>query len=206
MPQLTACPNCGSPARLVDGVVRCGICSQSPAQPAGDSRTSDGEADEPKEVFKSDTRSVQVDAATYMLLNEKAEIIGPLGKTELDQQVALGLVTAKCQIWRDGTSQRHWAGDFYPQLGLPSPEEADHLDHSFTNEKLVALLLNILFPGLGQITLGRTKEGVGMLVCWVLLILISFCTLGISLFFAFMLWITAILDVIYRPTFQKAGD
>jgi hypothetical protein len=52
----------------------------------------------------------------YVKPQEGGETYGPVEKTELDEWVAEGRVTARTQILREGADQWQWAPEIYPQL------------------------------------------------------------------------------------------
>lgn len=53
--------------------------------------------------------------------SEEGDVYGPITRTELDEWVSEGRVTAKCQLAIAGTEQWQWASEVYPQL---NPEAA----------------------------------------------------------------------------------
>lgn len=56
----------------------------------------------------------------WHLKTEDGEIYGPIPRTELDEWMAEGRVTAECQVIIDGDAQWKWATDLYPQLEQPA--------------------------------------------------------------------------------------
>ena len=187
MPELNACPECGYPAQMVGGLVHCKQCETSPSC-----------QDQPS--INAHHPVIEVDAARYTLMDERGQMYGPIGRLELDQWVTQGRVNAHFQVLRDGSQQWQWIADLFPQVGYPPAAAGDNLDYSFNNNKLTAVLLNLFFPGLGQIMLGRVQTGVGMLLSWFFLIVATLCSGGLGLPLAFLLWIAAIADAIFQPT------
>jgi len=57
---------------------------------------------------------------------EDGDTYGPVPKSELDEWVTEGRLTAESQVLRDGADQWQWASDLYPELeeSPPEPEES----------------------------------------------------------------------------------
>lgn len=55
----------------------------------------------------------------WYMKTEDEEDYGPVPKTELDQWLEEGRITADCQILQDGAEQWQWASDVYPELEEP---------------------------------------------------------------------------------------
>lgn len=113
------CPHCSNLLRIPEHAagkrVRCPSCQTifSPAergQPAASPATQ-----MPAKPAAAPPR--------WTLQTEDGQQFGPVSKTELDQWVEQGRVSAGCQLLPEGAAQWQWASDVYPQLaaagGIP---------------------------------------------------------------------------------------
>ena len=57
----------------------------------------------------------------WHLQTEDGETYGPVAKSEIDDWVSEGRVTADCQLLREGDDQWQWATEVYPQLEEGAP-------------------------------------------------------------------------------------
>ncbi len=108
MPITFACTKCDHKLRVPDNVagkrVKCPKCKEVLRVPDGPEET--GPATE-------DTWHVKI---------EDGDTYGPVSKSELDQWVDEGRVTAESQVLREGADQWQWASDLYPELEESRPE------------------------------------------------------------------------------------
>ena len=118
MPIEISCNNCSKRLRVPDTAagkrVKCPGCQTVLSVPAGGSASGTGSA-----VGASGPGAVK-----YHLKTEDGQTFGPVPKSELDEWLAEGRVTAECQILKDGGDQWQWASDIYPQLEQSSEPAA----------------------------------------------------------------------------------
>ncbi len=71
-----------------------------------------------------------------------------------------------------------------PKCGVPQ-RNAPGQGHP---NAVLALILNIFFPGVGTLVLGETTMGITQLALWLVSIPLSFIIIGIPLFFGVWIW------------------
>lgn len=57
-----------------------------------------------------------------------------------------------------------------------------------SNTSIIALILNLFFPGVGSLVASRTKEGIWQVVLWVLSIPLMFLGIGIVVYLVAWIW------------------
>ena len=118
MPLRIQCTGCSKQLQIPDqhagGKVRCPNC-QTVLQVAEASAVSS----------ISSLSSVQpVASQQWYLKLEDGTDYGPVERTELDQWLTEGRITARCQLLSKGSQQWVWAGDVYPQLSGEAAESS----------------------------------------------------------------------------------
>ena len=72
-------------------------------------------------------------------------------------------------------------------------------------DQMVAAILSLLFPGLGQLYNGETEKGILFLITGTLLCLISFA-LFFTLMGAVILWLWSVVDAYHRADIPKVQE
>ncbi len=72
-----------------------------------------------------------------------------------------------------------------PTCGVSQRKEAISSAHP---NAVVALILNIFFPGVGTLVLGQTTPGIIQLVLWIVSIPLMFILIGFPLYLAVWIW------------------
>ncbi len=87
-----------------------------PAQPTGptEARRLEQATSAKRDKVRTEVPETQPDR--WYLKTEDGEDYGPVSKTELDEWMQEGRITADCHVLRDGDEQWQWASDVYPEL------------------------------------------------------------------------------------------
>ena len=114
MPILTQCPHCGkkfrAPDQLAGKSVKCPGCQ-------GPVRVAESPADKPQA-----TSPVESSSASWYILTENREQMGPVSKDQLDNLATKGRLSF-CKIRRGDWRSWKWADDVYPDLPAATPKQ-----------------------------------------------------------------------------------
>jgi hypothetical protein len=70
---------------------------------------------------KAQPKPVQVTEEKWTLMTEDDQEFGPVPRSELDSWFAEGLITAKCQVLKEGGTEWQFAPELYPSLAKRNP-------------------------------------------------------------------------------------
>ena len=198
MPIDITCSDCSESYKVPDDVagkkIRCPKCNVATIQVpnvAAEAATAAMSGAVGSAAATMDSTYQQTQSVQYQMKTETGDIYGPVDKTELDQWVSEGRVTAKSQLLPTGGSQWQWATDLYPHLATttavsPVVSSGQPYQHQYANKqqayssqqrgpvgsrsKVVAGILGILIGAFGvhNFYLGFHGKAVAQLLITVL--------------------------------------